>query len=146
MNKPAGGCCFLTDARYSSKLADLWRARGERDYSLDDIMLLKVGRHLRPAKHFKLIVGREDGENNFLEGYRKQFVHLRTVSHLGPLTLIDGHPTAADIELSAQIAARYSQGRDAELVTVAAHHRNGVVEQLLVKPISAQQIRRSWHV
>ena len=50
-------------------------------------MLLKVGRHLRPAAHFKLIVGREDGENNFLEGYRKQFVHLRIASHAGPLTL-----------------------------------------------------------
>ena len=29
--QPAGGCCFLTDARYASKLQDLWDARGERD-------------------------------------------------------------------------------------------------------------------
>ena len=58
-------------------------------------MLLKVGRHLRPANHFKVIVARDDGENNFLEGYRKQFVHLRTESHEGPLTLIDGAPTSA---------------------------------------------------
>ena len=130
--QPAGGCCFLTDAQYSGKLADLWKSRGQRDYSLDDIMLLKVGRHLRPATHFKLIVGREDGENNFLEGYRKQFVHLRIASHAGPLTLIDGAPTAVDIELAAQIAARYSQGRDAHIVTVMAHHPNGVVEQLFV--------------
>ena len=28
--QPAGGCCFLTDARYAGKLRDLWRARGER--------------------------------------------------------------------------------------------------------------------
>ena len=75
--QPAGGCCFLTDAKYSAKLADLWHARGQRDYSLDDIMLLKVGRHLCPADHFKAIVARDDGENNFLEGYRKQFVYLR---------------------------------------------------------------------
>jgi len=144
--QPAGGCCFLTDAKYSSKLSDLWHARGERDYSLDDIMLLKVGRHLRPAKHFKLIIGREDGENNFLEGYRKQFVHLRTVSHEGPLTLIDGTPTANDIELAARISARYSQGRDADLVTVSAHHPNGVVEQLNVAPLPPQQVQDAWHV
>ena len=37
MAQPAGGCCFLTDAQYSTKLADLWRARGKRDYELDDI-------------------------------------------------------------------------------------------------------------
>ena len=144
--QPAGGCCFLTDAQYSGKLADLWKSRGQRDYSLDDIMLLKVGRHLRPATHFKLIVGREDGENNFLEGYRKQFVHLRIASHAGPLTLIDGAPTAVDIELAARIAARYSQGRDADIVTVTAHHPNGVVEQLFVSPIPVHQIQPFWHV
>jgi len=127
-------------------LSDLWHARGERDYSLDDIMLLKVGRHLRPAKHFKLIIAREDGENNFLEGYRKQFLHLRTVSHEGPLTLIDGKPTANDVELAARIAARYSQGRNADLVTVSAHHPNGVVEQLTVAPLPPQHVEDAWHV
>ncbi|HSS65797.1 MAG TPA: tRNA (5-methylaminomethyl-2-thiouridylate)-methyltransferase, partial [Gammaproteobacteria bacterium] len=55
--QPAGGCCFLTDSSYSSKLEDLWRARGDREYELDDIMLLKVGRHLRPRNNFKLIIG-----------------------------------------------------------------------------------------
>ncbi|MFP5383438.1 MAG: tRNA (5-methylaminomethyl-2-thiouridylate)-methyltransferase, partial [Gammaproteobacteria bacterium] len=73
---PAGGCCFLTDETYARKLADLWQARGAREYEMDDILLLKVGRHLRPAPHYKLIVAREDGENNFLMGYRKQFTHL----------------------------------------------------------------------
>ena len=51
--QPAGGCCFLTDKQYSQKLADLWKAGGSRRYELDDIMLLKVGRHLRPRPHFK---------------------------------------------------------------------------------------------
>lgn len=74
--QPAGGCCFLTDATYASKLADMWAHRGEKRYELDDIMLLKVGRHLRPRPHFKLIIAREDGENRFLEGYRKQFTHF----------------------------------------------------------------------
>ena len=55
-------------------------------------MLLKVGRHVRPTDHFKLIIGREEGENNFLEGYRKQFIHLRITSHNGPLTLLEGNP------------------------------------------------------
>ncbi|MBF0471267.1 MAG: tRNA (5-methylaminomethyl-2-thiouridylate)-methyltransferase, partial [Gammaproteobacteria bacterium] len=53
---PAGGCCFLTDKHYSSKLQDLWSARGERAYNLDDIMLLKVGRHFRITPSFKVIV------------------------------------------------------------------------------------------
>jgi tRNA U34 2-thiouridine synthase MnmA/TrmU len=144
--QPAGGCCFLTDAKYSEKLADLWRARGTRDYSLDDIVLLKVGRHIRPAPHYKLIIAREEGENHFLEGYRKQFPHLRIVSHEGPLSLIDGQPTPADIEFAARIAARYSQGRDAPIVTVEAHHPNGVVERFDVAPLPTHQIGDGWHL
>ncbi|RZV46494.1 MAG: tRNA (5-methylaminomethyl-2-thiouridylate)-methyltransferase, partial [Sphingomonadaceae bacterium] len=46
--QPAGGCCFLTDQSYSVKLQDLWDNRGSKRYELDDIMLLKVGRHIRP--------------------------------------------------------------------------------------------------
>jgi tRNA U34 2-thiouridine synthase MnmA/TrmU len=144
--QPAGGCCFLTDAQYSSKLADLWHARGRRDYSLDDIVLLKIGRHIRPAPHFKLIVGREEGENNFLEGYRKSFVHLRMVSHLGPLTLIDGAPESADIALAASIAARYGQGRDAERVTFAVERPDGTGEVLTVTPARPDEIPLAWHV
>jgi len=100
--QPAGGCCFLTDAQYAVKLADLWRSRGERRYDLDDIILLKVGRHIRPAPHFKVIVAREEGEGNFLHGYRKQHVALRSVSHTGPYALIDGDPTAQDVLLAAR--------------------------------------------
>ncbi len=144
--QPAGGCCFLTDAAYSAKLADLWRARGRRDYDLDDIMLLKVGRHIRPAPHFKLIVGREEGENNFLEGYRKRFPHLRCVSHPGPLVLVDGEPGAADLELAARIAARYSQGRTAPAVTLELNLPGGESRELTVAPLPPAEIPEDWHV
>jgi tRNA-uridine 2-sulfurtransferase len=109
-------------------------------------MLLKVGRHLRPAANYKVIVARDDGENNFLEGYRKQFIYLRIDSHQGPLTLLDGRPSFADIELAARIAARYGQGRNAPIVEVSAHHPNGVVENLSVIPMPPHQIPDSWHV
>lgn len=144
--QPAGGCCFLTDPQYSSKLADLWSARGRRDYELDDIMLLKIGRHIRPRENFKLIVGREEGENNFLEGYRKQFTHLRTVSHKGPLVLIDGETGDADLQLAARIAARYSQGRTAAEVSVEVHGRDGSARTLQVAPLAPDQLPEAWHL
>lgn len=144
--QPAGGCCFLTDENYSAKLADLWGARGKREYELDDIMLLKVGRHLRPRPHFKIIVGREEGENNFLEGYRYQFAHLRTTSHMGPLVLIDGEPVAEDFHLVARLAARFSAGRDAEQVRVEVHSREGAVWNLDVTPLSPDEIPQEWYV
>ncbi|MDT8386989.1 MAG: tRNA (5-methylaminomethyl-2-thiouridylate)-methyltransferase [Thiogranum sp.] len=144
--QPAGGCCFLTDAKYSDKLADLWQSRGTRRYELDDIMLLKVGRHLRPRPNFKIIVAREEGENKFLQGYRKQFTHLFPTSHLGPLVLIDGDAGAADLELASRIAARYSQGRDAERVDIEIHTLDGNSRTLQVEPMRSGDIPGDWYL
>jgi tRNA U34 2-thiouridine synthase MnmA/TrmU len=142
--QPAGGCCFLTDAAYSHKLSDLWSARGERRYDIDDIMLLKVGRHIRPRPHFKLIMGREEGENRFLEGYRKQFTHLYTTSHPGPLVLLDGSIDDDDLQLAARLAARYSQGKHADVVLVEVHEKDGAVRQLQVAPLPGNDIPLEW--
>lgn len=144
--QPAGGCCFLTDKYYSAKLADLWQARGKRAYELDDIMLLKVGRHLRPRDHFKIIIGREEGENNFLEGYRHQFAHLRILSHNGPLALIDGEASAEDMLLAARLLARFCSGRDAQEVQIAVHSHEGAVWNVAVQPMPTDEIPREWYI
>ncbi|MHB1240043.1 MAG: tRNA (5-methylaminomethyl-2-thiouridylate)-methyltransferase [Gammaproteobacteria bacterium] len=144
--QPAGGCCFLTDARYSAKLQDLWQAQGVRDYELDDIMLLKVGRHLRPRPHFKLIIAREEGENRFLEGYRRQFTHLTTVSHPGPLALVDGAADGTDLELAARLTARFSQGRDAPWVQVEVTPLGKAPRVLEVAPLAADGVPKEWYL
>ena len=144
--KPAGGCCFLTDENYSAKLVDLWDARGSRDYEMDDVMLLKVGRHLRPMPHYKLIIGREDGENKFLQGYKNNFITFKTMDCPGPLTLLDGVATDADLEFAAKICARYSQGKNAETVTIEVRRTNGDTTTLVVPPMAAADIKPEWHV
>jgi len=144
--QPAGGCCFLTDANYSNKLVDLWKSRGNREYELDDIMLLKVGRHLRPAPHFKLIIGREEGENEYLRGYEYALPSIECLSHMGPLCLIDGEPSDADLELAAALVARYSQGRDAESVIVEVRFPNKTGRVINISPIAAEGIAADWWV
>jgi len=143
---PAGGCCFLTDANYSRKLVDLWQARNKKDYEFDDIMLLKVGRHIRPAPHYKLIVSREDGENKFLNGYRKQFSTIEIKSHNGPLTLVDGQMTEEDMQQAARIAARFSQGRNADQVEVKITLLSGKEKILQISPMPASEINQAWYI
>jgi tRNA-specific 2-thiouridylase len=144
--QPAGGCCFLTNPEYSKKLQDLWDSRGERNYELDDIMLLKLGRHIRPRPHFKLIIGREEGENNFMSGYKSQFTHLSCVSHIGPLALVDGKLNPEDRELAARILARYTQGRDEDKVNIQLVTPDGVAYLLPVTPLKVAEIEERWHV
>ncbi|MCB1869137.1 MAG: tRNA (5-methylaminomethyl-2-thiouridylate)-methyltransferase [Gammaproteobacteria bacterium] len=142
--QPAGGCCFLTDAQYSSKLADLWQARGSKQYELDDIMLLKVGRHLRPKAHFKVIIAREEGEGNFLRGYRKQYLSIDSLSHAGPFALIDGTVNDQDIELAASLVARYSKGRDAAEVEMEIQTPAGTGYAIKVQPLKPAAIPEQW--
>jgi len=145
--QPAGGCCFLTNQPYSAKLSDLWQQRGSKNYDLDDIMLLKVGRHIRPKSHFKVIIGREEGENNFMNGYRKQFTHLRAISHNGPLALIDGDVSGDDLQLAAQLVARYSQGRDVAEVQVEINEKGKETPFTLdVAPLRNDDIPQAWYI
>jgi hypothetical protein len=144
--QPAGGCCFLTDAQYSVKLADLWNTRGNRDYDLDDIMLLKVGRHLRPAPHFKLIVSREQGEGRFLHGYRKRFISLDAISHPGPLALIDGRPGEEDLRLAARIVGRFGKGRAANQVEMEIARPGTEPERIYVQPLKEHEIPEHWYL
>ena len=144
--QPAGGCCFLTDESFSRKLADLWEARGTRRYDLDDIMLLKLGRHLRPAPNYKLIIAREEGENRFMSGYRKRFHTVQDLDNPGPLALVQGEPGPGDLETAARITARYGKGRSAERVRaeIAPPGEEPYVAE--VAPLSPAQIPEEWHV
>jgi len=143
--QPAGGCCFLTNQNYAVKLQDLWDNRGHKTYELDDIMLLKVGRHIRPSEAFKLIIAREEGETRFLSGYKKQFQSIKTVSHAGPLALIEGEILdAQQIELACAITARFSKGRDAESVEVLFSDRDQDSQAIHIKPLA--EIQQEWYI
>jgi tRNA U34 2-thiouridine synthase MnmA/TrmU len=144
--QPAGGCCFLTDPNYTRRLSDLWSTRGDKYYELDDIMLLKVGRHIRPRPNFKLIVGREEGENNFLSGYRKQYIHLEAASVDGPFVLLEGEPDEDDILLAARITARFGQGRDAASVAIEVTDKSGNRRILDVAPLGSGDIPQEWYL
>lgn len=144
--QPAGGCCFLTDASYAKKLGDLWQARGNKNYDLDDIMLLKVGRHIRPSENIKIIIARDEGETNFLSGYRKRFTSLQATSHTGPLALLDGDASEANIRLAAQLTARYGKGRNAEQVTFEILATSGLKHELAVSPLPEDNIPADWFI
>ncbi len=145
-SQPAGGCCFLTDENFSRKLADLWESRGTKEYDLDDIMLLKLGRHIRPAPNYKLIVAREEGENHFLNGYRNRFPAVRDLDHPGPLALVQGEPEAEDLKTAARITARYGKGKTAERTRAEIAPAGGEPYITEVAPMSPAQIPEEWHV
>jgi len=84
---PAGGC-LLTDPGFSLRLKDLI---DHGELNLDNIELLKVGRHFRLEPDAKLIVGRDEGENNFLMARVKNMDTVFTPGEAnGPVALGKG--------------------------------------------------------
>lgn len=145
-SQPAGGCCFLTDESYSRKLQDFWDHQTERDYEFDDIMLLKVGRHLRPGTDWKLIIARDAGESQYLNGYRSKFAHMSSVSHTGPVSLIDGAIPEHDLELAARLVTRFGQARHAETAQVQYTDTDGHQRLLSVAPMKPDEIKEPWYL
>tara|TARA_R110000868_G_scaffold380784_1_gene646985 strand:+ start:165109 stop:166158 length:1050 start_codon:yes stop_codon:yes gene_type:complete len=146
-SQPAGGCCMLTNDAYSKKLVDLWQHRGKRDYELDDVVLLKIGRHIRPKPHFKLIIAREEGEGKYLHGYRNEFTRIFPVDHVGALAIIDGElKDEADEQLAGQIVARYCQGRDEASVKIQIEGTEGIGKVIDVKPLHKDDVLKEWFV
>lgn len=146
--QPAGGC-ILTDKIYTNRMQDFWRQQGSKNYTLDDIKLLQVGRHLRPRENFKIIIGRDQLENDFLDKYQNSYTSMHSSSHIGPRVLYIGEIYAEGINLAAQITAYFGKGRKAEAVqiVVTAPHDNEQqtqFQQLMISPIT--EIPAHWYI
>jgi tRNA-uridine 2-sulfurtransferase len=142
---PAGGCCFLTDENYSRKLQDLWNNQKSKNYTLEDIVLLKAGRHIRPTAEYKLIVGRDESENHFLSGFKAGRMTIRAKNLPGPVTLLEGSPTTDDLILACRIAARYGKGKNRPEVTMLVEGA-GETQSFDVVPIPPYEIPKEWYV
>ncbi|MBI2877403.1 MAG: hypothetical protein HYY20_11020 [Candidatus Tectomicrobia bacterium] len=118
---PAGGC-LLTDKGFAQRLRDLF------DHSADlpdlrAVQFLKVGRHFRLSPGAKVVVGRNQEENEKLSRMvGDDHYSLKTLRWSGPLTLALGFPTEEDLIQAARITARYSSAPPQEMVEVAFRH------------------------
>jgi len=109
-----GGGCLLTDITFSPKIAE---ALAHNESSIDDMHLLRYGRHYRLSDGARLAVGRRRLENRALLGMarRGDFI-LRIPEDLpGPTAVLRRFGSEASIHLAAQIVAALSdlggQGR-----------------------------------
>jgi hypothetical protein len=103
---PAGGC-LLTDPIYARRLRDLLDATPDPDPT--DLGLLRLGRHFRPSGTCKIIVGRNEAENNALEKMQRPGDVLLQVEDAGsPLVLLTGPDAGEHVDLGASLCARYS--------------------------------------
>lgn len=144
--QPAGGC-VLTDENFCKRLQDLLDHRLNKNYSLDDVLLLRIGRHLRINSDLKIIVGRNEVENNFISNLQDKYALLQSVSYPGALILLDGKKTNQhNIQLAARIAAYFSKGRDTKKVNVSIKKNQENEEVITIAPLTTAEILQEWYV
>lgn len=103
----AGGGCLLTDPAFGRRTRDLFEHT--ETPSINDIDLLKVGRHHRLDQHTKMVVGRNHAENGTIRMLaHPSDITLEVRDHMGPTTILRGKTADDHVTLAASVTIRYS--------------------------------------
>lgn len=107
----SGGGCLLTEKSFTGRLKDL--LDHHPGASVVDAELLKLGRQYRLSPQAKLTLGRDQESNEAIIALaRCSDVLLRSTTFAGPVGLVYGRPTEADLSVAGAILAAYGKGQD----------------------------------
>ena len=137
---PSGGC-LLTDPGFTKRARDLIT---HESLTVDGLRLLKIGRHFRLGEVTKLIIGRNDKENNELGALiKKDDICFRMKDHEGPFSILRGLSGEEMIKRSAEIIARHTKYRDEEALNVLCWRQGSEdMRVLAVKAASTEEIEK----
>lgn len=135
---PAGGC-LLTDKNFSEKLRDLFDDRPA--VTPADIRLLTIGRHYRLDTGAKVVLGRDNKENNVLLSLVPYGYQLFTPAGFpGPVALLDGSLTQDIKQIIGRLIITYS--KQVEGRTYRIQYGSEVFDPGEPLPIASSHLRR----
>ncbi|MCV0365783.1 MAG: tRNA (5-methylaminomethyl-2-thiouridylate)-methyltransferase [Nitrosopumilus sp.] len=103
----AGGGCLLTEPQFGIKAKDLFEH--VETPTINDIDLLKIGRHFRLDEETKFVVGRNKDENEIIKAIALPGdILLEAKDHLGPISILRGKNAKDHVEFAASVTLRYS--------------------------------------
>ncbi len=135
----AAGGCLLTDRQFARRIKDL--LEHVHSPTLNDIELLKVGRHFRLSRDAKLVVGRNKDENEIIESLMQDGdIMLEPKDVKGPKALLRCSKDKMDeriVALAASIVCRYS---DADGPCTIVISDNITVKEIKSEPITNEML------
>lgn len=137
---PAGGC-LLTSKEYANKVRDLVAHDG---LIMSNVLLLKTGRHFRLDKRTKVIVSRDEQENEKLLSLAKEGDLLFELNEkAGPLVLLRGETQNGSRKIAAGLAIYYSKFKGSENEAVKVFNRETEAEIMRAKPVAKSFIEEA---
>jgi tRNA U34 2-thiouridine synthase MnmA/TrmU len=124
----AAGGCLLTDPQFSRRIRDLMKYLDDpgKVPTMNDIELLKVGRHFRLSNVAKLIVGRNQNENYVMRSLAlKDDIVIETQEFPGPTCILRSKNYEYSlVEKSSRIGLRYSDSPSGRETNVKVTYRD----------------------
>ncbi|HPD85410.1 MAG TPA: tRNA 4-thiouridine(8) synthase ThiI [Candidatus Omnitrophota bacterium] len=123
-----GGGCLLTDKNFARRMKDAFK-HGHRD--LNDVTSLKWGRHFRISENFKVILGRDEPENNILRqnAHAEDYI-IEPVNKLGPTAVLKGkNPDPEVLRIAGGLVREFSKKHktsNAEVDYWQVNHKDAV--------------------
>lgn len=134
---PAGGCC-LADIDFSIRLRDAFE---HNEDSVSEVQLLNFGRHFRLKSGVKLIVGRDEKENNIIEKLAgNDDLLIEGVGFGSPIALLKNSKNSEDIDISAAICIRYSKKRTEKSVKISIRTKKGNITEKEVASLEKETV------
>jgi tRNA-specific 2-thiouridylase len=120
-----GGGCLLTDPAFSAKLREFV---DHEELEVEDIDLLKFGRHFRLPAGAKLVVGRHHDDNESLKKIENPDYHPVDLPVVGPYSLLQKSATDDEVMLALRIALTYAKSDPEKIYEVAHGGRSYQIE------------------
>ena len=127
----AGGGCLLTEPHFGIKAKDLFSHT--KNPTINDIDLLKIGRHFRLDEETKFIVGRNKDENEMIKAISlPSDILLEAKDFVGPVSILRGSNAKQHLKFASSITLRYSDAPNNEQAIVSIRD-NDLVEEIASK-------------
>ena len=124
----AGGGCLLTEPQFGIKAKDLFSHT--KNPTINDIDLLKIGRHFRLDEQTKFIVGRNKDENEMIKAIALPGdILLEAKDFVGPVSILRGSNPKKHIKFASSVTLRYSDAPNNEQAIVSVQD-NDLVEEI----------------
>ncbi|MEK6866756.1 MAG: tRNA (5-methylaminomethyl-2-thiouridylate)-methyltransferase [Thermoproteota archaeon] len=127
----AGGGCLLTDPSFGLRAKDLF-AHTETP-TINDIDLLKIGRHFRLDEQTKFVVGRNKDENEMIKAIALPGdILFQARDHMGPVSILRGKNADMYVKFASSITLRYSDAPKGEQASVIIN-KNNTKEEIITQ-------------
>ncbi len=126
-----GGGCLLTDESFTKKMRDYL---AYDNFEIEDIPVIKYGRHMRLPDKAKLVVGRDQVDNEHMKNVKSQkYLHATVAPMAGPYALLSKSATEDEKKLAAKIILTYCKTNPDETYAVLFGD-----EEILASPLASR--------